>query len=58
MQKATLETVDFHNKCDRNYRNNDGNAVILTFDERSPHTNIPHTFGLEAVGYFLLKHDT
>ena len=57
MQKATLETVDFLNKCDRNDRNNDGNAIILTFDEGSLHIKIPHTFGLEAVRYFLIKHE-
>ena len=49
----TLEAVDFLNKCDKN---TDGKAVIPTFDVVSLDTNIPHTFGQEAVRYFLLKH--
>ena len=46
------DTIDFLNKYDRN---NERNAVIATFDEFGLYTNIPHTFGLEAVRYFLIK---
>ena len=47
------ESIDFLNKCDRN---TDGNTVIGTFDVVGLYTNIPHTFGVEAVRYFLLKY--
>ena len=46
------DSIDFLNKCDRN---NERNAVIATFDEFGLYINIPHTFGLEAVRYFLIK---
>ena len=47
------DSIDFPNKCDRN---TDGNTVIATFDVVGLYTNIPHTFGMEAVRYFLLKY--
>ena len=46
------DSIHFFNKCDSN---TDGNAVIATFDVVGLYTNIQHTFGLEAVWYFLLK---
>ena len=46
------DSIAFLNKCDRN---TDGNTVIATFDVVGLYTNIPHTFGMEAVRYFLLK---
>ena len=46
------DSIDFLNKWDRN---TDGNTVIATFDVVGLYTNIPHTFGMEAVRYFLLK---
>ena len=47
------DSIDFLNKCDRN---TDRNTVIATFDVVGLYTNIPHTFGMEAVRYFLLKY--
>ena len=47
------DSIDFLNKCDRS---TDGNTVIATFDVVGLYTNIPHTFGMEAVRYFLLKY--
>ena len=47
------DSIDFLNKCDRN---TDGNTVIATFDVVGLYTNIPHTFGMDAVRYFLLKY--
>ena len=46
-------SIDFLNKCDRN---TDRNTVIATFDVVGLYTNIPHTFGMDAVRYFLLKY--
>ena len=46
-------SIDFLNKCGRN---TDGNTVIATFDVVGLYTNIPHTFGMEVVRYFLLKY--
>ena len=48
MWKATLETV---------YIFLINVTVIATFDVVGLYTNIPHTFRLEAVKYFLLKHE-
>ena len=45
--------IDFLNKCDRK---TDGNIVIASFDVVYLQTNIPHTFGMEAVRYFLWKY--
>ena len=47
------DSIDIHNKCDRN---TDGNTVTATFDVVGLYTNIPQTFGMEAVRYFLLKY--
>ena len=47
------DSIDFLNKCDRN---TNGNKVIATFDVVGPYANISHTFGIEAVRYFLLKY--
>ena len=46
------DSRDFINKCDRN---TDGNTFIATFDVVGLCANIPHTFGMEAVRYFLLN---
>ena len=46
-------STDFLNKCGRN---TNGNTVIVIFDVVGPYTNISHTFGMEAVRYFLLKY--
>ena len=54
VKRYIRDSIDFLNKWDRN---TDGNAVIATFDEVGLYTNIPHTFGLEAVRYFLLKYE-
>ena len=40
------DSTGFLNKCDRN---TDGSTVFATFDVVSLYTNIPHTFGIEAV---------
>ena len=54
MWKATLEnSIDFLNKCDRNTYEN---TAIAIFDLVGLYTNISHTFGMEAVRYFLLKY--
>ena len=47
------DSIDFLNKCDRN---TDRNTVIATFDVVGLYTNMPHTFGMEAVRYFLSKY--
>ena len=47
------DSIDFLNKCDRNTY---GNTVIAIFDVAGLYTNIPHTFGIEAVKYFSLKY--
>ena len=47
------DSIDFLNKCDRNTY---GNTVIAIFDVAGLYTNIPHTFGIEVVRYFLLKY--
>ena len=52
MKSYIKDSIDFLNKCDRN---TNGNTVIATFDVVGLYTNIPHTFGMEAVRYFLLK---
>ena len=46
-------SINFLNKCDRITNEN---VVIATFDVVGLYTNILHTFGLEAVKYFLLKY--
>ena len=46
-------SINFLNKCGRIAN---GNVVIATFDVVGLYTNILHTFGLEAVRYFLLKY--
>ena len=46
------DSIDFLNKCNRN---TDGNTAIVNSDGVGPYTDIPHTFGQEAVRYFLLK---
>ena len=38
-------------------RNTDGTTVMTTFGVVGLYTNILHTFGLEAVRYFLLKYE-
>ena len=40
------DSIDFLNKCDRN---TDRNTVIATFDVVGLYTNIPHTYGMDAV---------
>ena len=47
------DSIDFLNKCDRNTYEN---TVIAIFDVVGLYTNISHTFGMEAVRYFLLKY--
>ena len=47
------DSTDFLNKCDRNTNRS---TVIATFDVVGLYTNIPHTFGMDAVRYFLLKY--
>ena len=47
------DSIDFLNKCDRN---TDRNTVTETFDVVGLYINIPHTFGMDAVRYFLLKY--
>ena len=37
-------------------RDTDRNTVIATFDVVGLYTYIPHTFGMKAVRYFLLKY--
>ena len=51
----TCKKLHFLDKC---YGNSDGKTVIATFDVVGIYTNIPHTFWLDAVRYFLLKHST
>ena len=53
MKSYIKDSIDFLNKCDRN---TNGNTGIATFDVVGLYTNIPHTFGMEAVRYFLLKY--
>ena len=52
MKSYIKDSIDFLNKCDRN---TNGNTVIATFEVVGLYPNIPHTFGMEAVRYFLLK---
>ena len=47
-----LDIIHFLIKCGRN---TDRNTVIPTFDVIVLYTIIPHTFGIKAVRYFLLK---
>ena len=51
----TCKKLHFLDKC---YGKSDGKTVIATFDVVGIYTNIPHTFWLDAVRYFLLKHST
>ena len=47
-----LDIINFLIKCGRN---TDRNTVLTTFDVIGLYTNIPRTFGIKAVWYFLLK---
>ena len=53
VKRYIIDIIDFLNKCGRN---TNGNTVIATFDVLGLYTNIPYTFGIEAVRYFLLKY--
>ena len=46
-------SIDFLNNYDKN---TDRNTFIATFDVVGLYTNIPHTFGMDAVRYFLSKY--
>ena len=47
------DNLDFLSKCSReNYED----TLLVTFDVVSLYTNIPHTFGLEALDYWLENH--
>ena len=47
------DNLDFLSKCSReNYED----TLIVTFDVVNLYTNIPHTFGLEALDYCLENH--
>ena len=47
------DNLDFLSKCSReNYKD----TLLVTFDEVNLHANIPHTFGLEALDYWLENH--
>ena len=52
VKRYIIDIIDFLNKYGTN---SDGNTVIASFDVLGLYTNIPHTFGIEAVRYFLLK---
>ena len=47
------DNLDFLKKCSR--ENNDS-TVLLTFDVKSLYTNIAHTYGLEAINFWIEKH--
>ena len=53
VKSCIRDSINFLKKCDRN---TNGNTVTATFDVVGLYTNIPHTFGIEAVRYFLLKY--
>ena len=53
VKSCIRDSIDFLNKCDRN---TDRNTVTATFDVVGLYTNIPHTFGMDVVRYFLLKY--
>ena len=47
------DNLDFLSKCSReNYED----TLLVTFDVVNLYTNIPHTFGLEALDYWLENH--
>ena len=47
------DNVNFLSKCSReNYED----TLLVTFDVVNLYTNIPHTFGLEALDYWLENH--
>ena len=47
------DNLDFLSKCPReNYED----TLLVTFDVVNLYTNIPHTFGLEALDYWLKNH--
>ena len=47
------DNLDFLSKCSQqNYED----ALLVTFDVVNLYTNIPHTFGLEALDYWLENH--
>ena len=47
------DNLDFLSKCSReNYED----TLLVTFDVASICTNIPHTFGLEALDYWIENH--
>ena len=47
------DNLDFLSKCSRE---NYGDTLLVTFDVVNSYTNIPHTFGLEALDYWLENH--
>ena len=53
VKSCVKDNLDFLSKCSReNYEDN----LLLTFNVVSLYTNIPHTFGLEALDYCLENH--
>ena len=48
-----MYNLDFLSKCSReNYED----TLLVTFDVVNLYTNMPHTFGLEALDYWLENH--
>ena len=48
------DSIDFLQKCSRTAKES---TVICTFDVKSLYTNIPHEFGLQAMNFWLKKHE-
>ena len=53
VKRYSKDNLDFLSKCSReNYED----TLLVTFDVVNLYTNIPYTFGLEALDYWLENH--
>ena len=53
IKRYVKDNLDFLRKCSR--KNNES-ITVVTFDKKSLYTSIPHSYGLEAISFWIEKH--